>query len=133
MKRDKFLQTRKPLEINDGNRDAIVEWLNDRSHFHTWFTSMIIGSFVVLTVFGNKPVYESIGSIVLSGALILLLFSVLCNLVCVWSIPTWKFRVTTCEITDANPMKRELAITAWAGVIAFVAGLTFGFIGNIPL
>ena len=27
-------------------------------------------------------------------------------------------------------MRRELAITAWTGVIAFVSGLTLGFIGN---
>ena len=125
--------SRKPLEINDKNRDAIVEWLKDRNQFHTWFTSMIIGSFIVLTVFGNQPGYESIGSKVLSVALILLLFSILCNLVCVWSIPTWKFRVSTGEITDANSMRMELAITAWAGVISFISGLTLGFIGNIPV
>jgi hypothetical protein len=27
-------------------------------------------------------------------------------------------------------MRRELAVTAWIGVIAFVCGLTLGVIGN---
>jgi hypothetical protein len=41
--------------IDDGNREAVLDRLKDRNHFHTWFTSLITGSFVVLTVFGSKP------------------------------------------------------------------------------
>lgn len=119
-------------KINDSNRDAVLDWLRDRSHFHTWFTSLIVGSFVVLTVFGNQPGFNDIGSIFLSLALILLLISVLCNLVCVWSIPSWKYRVKTGILKDARGMRLELAVTAWIGVISFVCGLTLGFIGNLP-
>ena len=118
--------------IDDRNREAVIDWLNDRNQFHTWSTSLITGSFVILTVFGNQPGYDDPGQIVLSISLILLLASVLCNLVCVWSIPSWKFRVRTHLITDATRMRRELAITAWIGVICFVSGLTLGFIGNMP-
>ena len=118
--------------ITDRNRDAVVDWLIDRDHFHTWFTSLITGSFVVLTVFGSKPGYEEPGQILLSVSLILLLVSVLCSLVCVWSIPSWKFRVRTGLITDGTRMRSELAIAAWIGVVSFVAGLTLGFIGNMP-
>ncbi|WP_437828062.1 hypothetical protein [Sorangium sp. So ce1153] len=118
--------------INEQNMEAVMTWLNDRNQFHTWLTSLITGSFVVLTAFGSKPGFSDIGQTILSTALVLLLISVLCSLVCVWSIPTWKFRVNTKLITDAASMTRELAITAWIGVICFVAGLTLGFIGNVP-
>jgi len=121
-----------PAAIDDANRDAVVDWLSDRNHFHTWFTSLITGSFVVLTVFGSKPGYSDLGQVLLSVSLVLLLVSMLCNLVCVWSIPSWKFRVRTRLLSDAAAMRRELAITAWIGVLCFVTGLTLGFIGNMP-
>lgn len=117
--------------IDDRNREAVIDWLKDRNHFHTWFTSLVTGSFVVLTVFGNKPGFEDPSQTVLSIALVLLLVAVLCNLVCVWSIPSWKFRVRAQLIADATRMRRELAITAWIGVVCFVSGLTLGFIGNM--
>lgn len=120
-------------EITDQNRAAVLEWLKDRSHFHTWFTSLIVGSFVILTVFGNKPGFSDIGEIYLSVSLILLLMSVLCNLVCVWSIPSWKYRVSTGILSNAKGMRRELAITAWIGVISFISALTISFVGNLPV
>lgn len=117
-------------EITDFNRPFIVEWLRDRSSFHQWFSSLIIGSFVVITVFGQKPNFEAPSGIVLSLAVLLFLFSMICNLVCVWSIPTWKYRVSSKSLSDSASMKRELGITAWLGVISFVSGLTFAVIGN---
>jgi len=125
-------QAQELSEIDDGNREAVLEWLRDRSHFHTWFTSLIIGSFVVLSVFGNRPGFDGIGPVFLSISLALLLVSILCNLVCVWSIPSWKYRVSTGILTNARGMRWELAITAWIGVASFVGGLTLGFIGNLP-
>lgn len=116
--------------ITEQNRAFVVEWLRDRSSFHSWFSSLVTGSFVVITVFGSKPSFTSVGGCILSVALILLLFALLCNLVCVWSIPSWKYRVSTGIVTDARTMRRELAITAWLGVIAFVSGLTLAVVGN---
>jgi len=116
--------------ISDFNRPFVVEWLNDRSSFHTWFSSLITGSFVVITVFGQRPDFSSPGGVVLAIAVLLFLFALLCNLVCVWSIPTWKYGVSTKIISDSRLMRRELAITAWLGVISFVSGLTLGVIGN---
>lgn len=117
-------------EITEQNRKYIVEWLSDRSSFHTWFSSLITGSFVVITVFGKRPDFDSPNGVILSIAFLLFLFSLLCNLVCVWSIPTWKYRVNTKILNNSLGMKRELAITAWIGVLSFVAGLTLGVIGN---
>jgi len=101
--------------ITEQNRPFVVEWLRDRSAFHSWFSSLVTGSFVVITVFGSKPSFTSLGGGILSAALMLLLFALLCNLVCVWSIPSWKYRVSTGIVTDAGTMRRELAITAWLG------------------
>lgn len=81
--------------ITEQNRAFVVEWLRDRSSFHSWFSSLVTGSFVFITVFGSKPSFTSVGGCILSVALILLLFALLCNLVCVWSIPSWKYRVST--------------------------------------
>jgi hypothetical protein len=117
-------------EITKDNRSFVIEWLKDRSAFHSWFSSLITGSFVVITVFGSKPGFSTPSGIALTVAVVLLLFSLLCSLVCVWSIPSWKYRVGTGIVTDATVMRRELAITAWLGVLAFVSGLTLGVIGN---
>ena len=62
----------------------------------------------------------------------LLVLSLLANLVCVWSIPSWKYRVSTGALLDATAMRIELSITAWFGVVSFVSALTLGFIGNMP-
>ena len=118
--------------ITKHNKTAVVQWLKDRSQFHAWFTTLIVGSFIILTVFGNKPGFGDIGEVFLTVALVLMLLSIICNLVCVWSIPSWKYRVSTGILTDAGKMRLELAITAWIGVISFVSGLTMGFIGNLP-
>ena len=118
--------------IDDEIKPFVIEWLQDRSAFHTWFSTLITGSFIVLTVFGSKPGFESPSAVVLSLAVGLLLLSLLSNMVCVWPIPSWKFRVGTGALKDATAMHRELAITAWVGVVSFVCGLTLAFIGNMP-
>ena len=118
--------------IDDSNRQHVVEWLRDRSAFHSWFSSLVTGSFVVISVFGSKPGFSTPSGIVLSISVALLVLSLLANLVCVWSIPSWKYRVSTGALADATAMRRELAITAWFGVVTFVSALTLGFIGNMP-
>ncbi len=119
-------------KIDDSNRPYVIEWLRDRSAFHSWFSSLVTGSFVVITVFGSKPGFSTPSGIMLTISVVLLIFSLLANLVCVWSIPSWKYRVSTRAIIDARSMRLELTITAWLGVISFVSALTIGFIGNMP-
>ena len=121
-----------PAEVTDANRGFVVEWLRDRSAFHTWFASIVTGSFLLLTVFGNKPGFGTPGGVFLVIALCLLVLSLLTNLVCVWSIPSWKYRISTGLVSDAASMRRELAITAWIGVVSFIAGVTLAFVGNSP-
>jgi hypothetical protein len=116
--------------ITDQNRPQVLEWLRDRSAFHVWLSSLVTGSLVVSTIFGSRAGLSGVTERVLAVAAVLMLFSLVCNLVCVWSIPSWKYRVSTGIVTDATKLRRELAITAWLGVIAFVSGLTLGIIGN---
>jgi multisubunit Na+/H+ antiporter MnhB subunit len=118
--------------IDDTTRPHVVEWLRDRSAFHSWFSSLVTGSFVIITVFGSKPGLATPEGVVLAIAVALLLLSLLANLVAVWSIPSWKFRVSAGALKNGTVMRRELAITAWFSVIAFVGGLTLGFIGGMP-
>ncbi len=121
-----------PAEITDVNRQFVVEWLRDRSAFHTWFSSVVTGSFVFITVFGNKPSFTGPGGVFLVIGLALLVLSLLANLVCVWSIPGCKYRVSVGIVTNFRSIRRELDIVAWIGVVSFVAGLTLAFIGNTP-
>ena len=116
--------------VTDENRGYMVEWLRDRSAFHGWFSSLVTGSFVVITVFGSKPDVATTDGVVLAISVVLFLFALLCNLVCVWSIPSWKYAVSTGIVKDVTGMLRELAITAWLGVVSFVSGLTLVVIAN---
>lgn len=118
--------------IDDHNREAVIGWLDDRRAFHTWFTSVIAGSFVVLSVFGDKPGFATPGQTMLSAALLLLLFAILCNFVSAWSIPSWKYKVRTRITTNSGRMRLELGINGWLAMLCFVCGLTLAFIGNMP-
>lgn len=118
-------------DIDERNREFVAEWLDDRKDFHKWFTSLIVGSFVAITIFGKKPHFDDISGLLLSTSLGLLLFSTLCNLVCVWSIPGWKLGVKTGKTANNFRMKVELDIPAWLGVVCFVSGLTIAFLGNL--
>lgn len=120
-------------EINEKTRGPLVEWLKERSQFSIWFTSLITASFMVLSVFGNKPGFANKAEMTLTTSLALLLFSLICNFVSVWAIPGRKFRVLTERVTNSRRLYLELSLNTWLGVISFVAGLTLGFISNIIL
>lgn len=68
----------------------------------------------------------------LSVALISLLIAILSNLVILWSIPSWKIIIRTGAVRSASYMRWNFRITTWTGVICFLAGLTLGFVGNMP-
>lgn len=120
-------------EISDeSHRQAIITWLDDRRDFHKWFASIITGSFIVLTVFGNKPGFESVSQQFLTIALIFLLLSILANLVTLWSIPSWKIMFKINTLSNASIMRRDMRITTWFGVLCFLIGLTLGLVGNMP-
>lgn len=118
-------------DIAHKDRMAIGEWLDERRDFHKWFTTLIVGSFVAITIFGEQPHFDNISGQLLATALALLLFATLCNLVCVWSIPGWKLGVATGRTLNNFRMKVELEIPAWIGVACFVAGLTLSFLGGL--
>ncbi len=118
-------------DINESNESHVIDWLDDRRDFQKWFSSLVVGSFLILTVFGNEPGFSDLGSIFLSISLGLLLFSIICSFICVLSIPAWKYGVRTKIIENGRRLNIELNITTWIGVICYVSGLTIGFIGNI--
>ncbi len=119
------------FEINEKTKEPVLEWLKERSAFNVWFTSLATGSFLILEIFGNKPGFETTGQQCLTAALILMLISVLCNFVCVWSIPGWRLKIATDQIQNTQRMYTEIAITTWVGVVLFVMGLALGLMGNL--
>ena len=98
-------------DTGDGRKRALIEWLDDRNSFHTWFSSVIVGSFVVLTAFGNQPDINTFAGRLLIIAMVALLFAIVCNMICVWSIPAWKLKLRTEENPNTAKMHRDLAIT----------------------
>jgi len=117
-------------EINDQNTEAVIDWLKDRSGVLIWFTSIITGSIVLLTLFGKKPGFSTPSGIALTISLLLLFFSVLCNLVCVWQIPKWKYAVKTGRISNGRRMTLDLEITSWIGLASFLGALVMAVVGN---
>ncbi len=117
-------------EINDRNTEAVIDWLKDRSSVLIWFTSIITGSIVLLTLFGNKPGFNEPSSIALSISLLLMLFSILCNLMCVWQIPKWKLAIRTGRISNGRRMTLDLEITSWLGLVSFLGALVMAVLGN---
>lgn len=113
--------------ISEGNRAFVVEWLRDRSAFHSWFSSLVTGSFVVITVFGRKPDLASPGGVPLATAEVVLPLALLCNLAGPGSMPSGKCRGGAGIATDARAMRREPAIAVRPGVIPFVS---LGVVGN---
>ena len=113
-------------------KEAIIEWLHDRKDFHVWFASINTGGFAIFSVFGNDPGFESPSQVFLSIALMCFLLAILSNLVILWSIPSWKIVFRLGSLTNASGMRWNFRITTWIGVIGFLAGLTMGFVGNIP-
>jgi hypothetical protein len=120
-------------EINKDTPDAVIEWLKDRSSMLVWFTSIITGSLVVLTVFGKKPGFESIEEILLSISLLLMFVAILCNLICVWQIPKWKLGIRLGMVSDGRKMTLDLEITSWLSLTAFLAALVLAAVGNSGL
>ena len=117
-------------EINEDNAEHIVGWLDDRSKLLTWFTSIITGSLVLLTLFGESPGFSGINQILLSVAILLLFVAVLCNLVCVWQIPKWKLAIRTKRVSNGRVMMLDLEITSWISLTLFVASLVCIAIAN---
>lgn len=125
-------ETKAFAEITELNREAIIEWLNDRRDFHKWFASITTGSFVFFTIFGSRPGFETVGQKFMSVSLIFLLVALLSNLVILWSIPSWKIMIRIKSITNASYMRWNFRLTTWTGIICFLTGLTLGFVGNMP-
>jgi len=112
------------LEITENNRDAVVEWLEDRSKFHIWLTSIATGSVVFLAATQEPQVQiTELHSIIKMVSFLLMFFSILTNMICILSIPTWKYHVKTGQITQGTIMRLELGISTWISVLSFILGM----------
>jgi len=117
-------------DITAENSEAIIDWLKDRSAVLVWFTSVITGSLTLFSLFGKKPGFNDPSSIVLSLSLLLMFFSILCNLICVWQIPKWKLAIRTGLVSNARWMMLDIEITSWLGLVSFLGALIMAGLGN---
>jgi hypothetical protein len=116
--------------IDEKNRQAVITWLEDRSHVLIWFTSIVTSSIVLLTLFGNKPGLSDANSIALFISLLLMFFSILCNLVCVWQIPKWKLAIQIGRVSHGSKMALDIELSSLAGLLSFLGALVMAVIGN---
>ena len=116
----------------DKKRQAILEWLQDRWEFHKWFASIITGSFVAFALFGEAAELNYVRQVSILTGHILFLFSLLGNLVILWSIPSWKIMITLEEINNCSRMRWDFRLTTWFSIICFLAGLVLAMAGNTP-
>ncbi len=112
------------LEITEDNKEAVIEWLEDRSRFHIWLTSLITGS-VVFFAATQEPTLQvnELSSVLKIISFLLMFFSILSNMICIWAIPTWKYQVKTGKVTHGTIMRLELGLTAWLSVLSFILGM----------
>ncbi len=118
-------------QVTDENREPVAKWLEDRSALLVWFTSIITGSLVLVTLFGGKPGFDSPNHVFLSAAVMFLFLAVLLNLICVWQIPKWKFAVRTAQVLNGRRMMWDLEISSWLSLTFFLAGLVLAVVGNL--
>lgn len=120
-------------DINtDKKRQAILTWLEDRWEFHKWFASIITGSFVAFALFGDAAGFSYLQQISIMTGHVLFLFSLLGNLVILWSIPSWKIMITLEEINNCSKMRWDFRLTTWFSIVCFLAGLVLAMAGNLP-
>ncbi|EDN66041.1 membrane protein [Beggiatoa sp. PS] len=62
-------------------------------------------------------------SIIKMVSFLLMFFSILTNMICILSIPTWKYHVKTGQITQGTIMRLELGISTWISVLSFILGM----------
>lgn len=89
--------------------------------------------FALFSLFGSEAGFENVEEVFITISLVLFLFSILGNLVILWSIPSWKIMITLREVTNCSRMRWDFRLTTWFAVVCFLAGLVTGFIGNIPI
>ena len=116
-------------EVTDQNREAIAKWLEDRAALLVWLTSVCTGALVLVTLFGKKLGFDSVGQVFMSIGASLLFLSVLLNIICVWQIPKWKYAVRVAQIRNAKAMVWDLELSAWLSLLCFLAGLVMVAIG----
>ncbi len=113
------------LDITEENKDAVIEWLNDRSQFHIWLTSIITGSIIFFAATQEPATLQTtdINTTLKLISFMLMFFSIIANIVCIWSIPTWKYRIKTGQVTQGAIMRFELGTSAWLSVLSFLLGI----------
>lgn len=116
--------------ITADNSEAIIDWLKDRSAVLIWFTSIITGSLMLLTLFGKKPGFNDPSGVALALSLACMFFAILCNLICVWQIPKWKLAVRTGLISNPRWMIWDIEMTSWLGLVSFLGALVMAGLGN---
>ena len=113
-------------EIREDDIDSVVLWLEDRAVFQKWMVQIVTATFVVIIFLAGDEKASVQGVTVVS--FICMAFSIICNLICVWAIPSWKLLVRARVIRDARRLRFELAIMTWIGLTLFLAGLVLPFI-----
>src|SRR5210317_1049292 len=80
-------------KISDENCEAVILWLEDRSRFGTWLSSIVSGACVFLVALGAPLEIQSTPGIIKLIGLCFMLLSILTNIVSIWSISNYKLNI----------------------------------------
>jgi len=118
-------------DISVENRDAVIRWLEDRSRFSTWLTSIVSGACVLLVSLGPPlQSFSTLGIIRLIG-LSLMLLSILTNIISIWSISNYKLNIALRKVKDAPRLRLDIELVNLFSVGAFFVGFSFTIIATI--
>ena len=108
--------------ISDENRSAVIQWLEDRSKFSTWLTSIVSGACVFLVALGPSLEIESTQGVIKLVGLCLMLLSILTNIVSIWSISNYKLNISLGKVKEAPKLRLDIELVTLFSVGTFFIG-----------
>ena len=93
------------LTVDDDNRAAVLKWLDDRNRFHVWITSLITGAIIFLTTLTPNLSHSSESGLPMLIGVGLMLFSVVINIICIWSLTNYSLHVSRKLVSDGTRMR----------------------------
>ncbi len=119
------------LTVDDDNRAAVLKWLDDRNRFHVWITSLITGAIIFLTTLTPNLSNSSESGLPMLIGVGLMLFSVVINIICIWSLTNYSLNVSRKLVSDGTSMRVDLEIMAFIAILSFLVGLSLAVMGVV--
>lgn len=119
------------VNITAKNHNAVIEWLEDRSRFYTWLTSIVTGASVFLVALGPPLAVVSLAGIIKLIGLSLMLFSLLTGIISMWSISNYKLNLKMGKVKTAPKLRLDIEMVTLLSAGSFFIGFTLAIMATI--